>query len=89
MSFPFPPSMGLKMVRHPWNRTAHPSRARTYLGVELKMAIRHPVQIFFVGVGGDVDLQIGRMLAEAAGAQFQGVTQDALAAALEAFSGYF
>ena len=33
------------------------------------MPTRHPVQIFFIGIGTDADMEIGRILAEATGAE--------------------
>jgi Ca-activated chloride channel family protein len=49
----------------------------------------HKVQIFFIGIGADADLNIGRLLAEATGAEFQGVTDEDFARLLEEFSKYF
>ena len=34
-------------------------------GIGAALETRRPVQIFFIGIGDDVDIQIGRMLAEA------------------------
>ena len=53
------------------------------------MASQHPIQIFFIGIGDDADLDVGRMLAQATGAEFQGVTEKDLASVLEEFSKYF
>ena len=53
------------------------------------MATRHDIQIFFIGIGDDADLDVGRILAEATGAEFQGVAEKDLAAVLEEFSKYF
>ena len=58
-------------------------------GTGLAVTTRHPVQIFFIGIGDEVDLEVGRVLAEATGADFQGVGEEDLARALEAFNGYF
>ncbi|MBI4332356.1 MAG: VWA domain-containing protein [Chloroflexi bacterium] len=49
----------------------------------------HPVQIFFIGIGQDADMDIGRMLAQATGAEFQGVADKDLAKVLAEFSKYF
>jgi hypothetical protein len=38
------------------------------LGAGLAMKTDHPVQIYFIGIGADADMEIGRMLAEATGA---------------------
>ena len=59
------------------------------IGDELAVASRHPIQIFFIGIGDDADLDVGRMLAGATGAEFQGVTEKDLASVLEEFSKYF
>jgi hypothetical protein len=58
-------------------------------GAGLAINTTHPVQIFFVGIGKDADIQIGRLLAEATGAEFQGATEKDLAKVLEAISKYF
>ena len=47
------------------------------------------IQVFFIGIGDDADLEVGRLLAEATGAEFVGVAEDGLANVLEEFSGYF
>ena len=40
-------------------------------------------------MGADADLNVGRILAQATGADFRGVTEDDLAKVLEEFSRYF
>ena len=59
------------------------------IGEEPVLASRHPIQVFFIGIGDDADLDVGRMLAEATGAEFQGVREKDLASVLEEFSKYF
>ena len=59
------------------------------IGDQLAIETRHPIQVFFIGIGGDADLEVGRMLAQASGAEFQGVTEKDLARVLEEFSKYF
>ena len=49
----------------------------------------HDIQIFFIGIGEDADMDVGRVLAQATGAEFQGVAEDDLANLLAKFSGYF
>ena len=49
----------------------------------------NPIQIFFIGIGDDADLDIGRVLVEATGGEFQRVAEDALADVLEEYSKYF
>ena len=48
----------------------------------------HDVQVFFLGFG-DADINVGRILAEATDAEYQGSTEEDLAAVIEALSGYF
>lgn len=48
----------------------------------------HPVQVFFVGFGA-ADVHIGRIVAEATGAEYQGSTEEDLASVIEELSGYF
>jgi hypothetical protein len=62
---------------------------RDIIGVDLAMKTKHRIHIFFVGVGGDADLEIGRILAEATGSAFQGTTDKDLAKVLETFGRYF
>jgi Ca-activated chloride channel family protein len=59
------------------------------VGMGLAIKTRHPVQVFFIGIGADADMQVGRVLAEATGAEFQGATEKDLANVLEEFSKYF
>ena len=58
------------------------------IGTGLTIEARNPVQVFFIGIG-EADLNIGRLLAEATGAEYQGVTEEDLANVLEEFSKYF
>ncbi|MBI2171476.1 MAG: VWA domain-containing protein [Chloroflexi bacterium] len=58
------------------------------VGDELAVKTTHPIQVFFIGIG-DADLDIGRILSQATGAEFQGATEDDLANVLEEFSKYF
>ena len=59
------------------------------IGTGLAINTSHPIQVFFIGIGQDADMQIGRMLAQATGAEFQGVTDKDLASVLAQFSKYF
>ena len=59
------------------------------IGTKLAIETRHDIQVFFIGIGGDADMDVGRMLAGATGAEFQGVAEDDLAEVLEEFSRYF
>ena len=52
------------------------------------MSTKHPIQVFFIGVGA-ADLQVGRILAEATGAEYQGTTEADLAKVIEAFGDYY
>ena len=61
---------------------------KNIIGTGLVTETRHEVQIFFIAIG-EADLEVGRMLAGATGAEFQGVAEDGLADVLEAFSKYF
>ena len=59
------------------------------VGTGSALASRHPVQVFFIGLGNDAEMEIGRVLAEAAGADFQEVTEADLANVLAEFGKYF
>ncbi len=58
------------------------------IGSGLAISTRQPVQIFFIGIG-DADMEVGRILSQATGAEFQGVADQDLAQLLEQFSKYF
>ena len=46
-----------------------PVKKGDVLGSGLAMDTRHAVQVFFIGIGVDADMEIGRLLAEATGAE--------------------
>jgi len=58
------------------------------LGASLYRQTNHDIQVFFVGFG-DADIQIGRILAEATGAEYHGATEKDLAEILEVLGKYF
>jgi Ca-activated chloride channel family protein len=62
--------------------------AKDLIGVALASPTRHPIHVFFVGVG-EADVQVGRLLAEATGSSYQTSTEAGLAAALERLGRYF
>lgn len=57
-------------------------------GESLRRPLDHKVQVFFVSFG-DADVHIGRILAQATGAEYQGSTDEDLASVIEELSGYF
>jgi hypothetical protein len=59
------------------------------VGSALALKTHHPIQIFFIAIGDDADMQVGRLLAEATGAEFQGAKEKDLANVLAEFSKYF
>ena len=59
------------------------------IGIELAIKTRHSVQIFFIGIGDDADMEVGRLLAEATGAEFRGVLEEDLNNVLAQFGKYF
>ena len=59
------------------------------LGTALAIQTKHPVHIFYVGIGSDADLEVGRILAEATHSAYRATTADTLATVLEAFGKYF
>ncbi|HEY1296631.1 MAG TPA: VWA domain-containing protein [Chloroflexota bacterium] len=62
---------------------------REVVGTGLALRTQHPVHVFFIGLGQDADLEIGRILAEATGSAYQGVAEKDLAAVVENFGKYF
>lgn len=58
------------------------------VGYGLATAPSHEVQIFFLGFG-NADFDIGRLLAQATDAEYQGQTEADLAKVIEQLSGYF
>jgi hypothetical protein len=63
--------------------------ARDVVGAGPATETQHPVHVFFVGLGDDADLEIGRILAEATGSAYRGVAEKDLAAVIENFGKYF
>ena len=59
------------------------------IGGRLLFETQHDIQIFFIGIGEDADIQVGRILSEASGAEYQGVAEEDLAELMEEFSKYF
>ena len=59
------------------------------IGTALAIQTRHPIQIFYIGVGKDADLEIGRMSAQATGAEYQATPEEELAKVIDTFKGYF
>jgi hypothetical protein len=57
-------------------------------GQSLIVPTTHPIQVFFVGLG-EADIQVGRILAEATGAEYHGATEKDLAEILEVLGKYF
>jgi hypothetical protein len=64
-------------------------RKENIIGSSLVIGTEHEIQIFFIGIGDDADIQVGRILAGATSAEFVGVAEDDLANLLEEFSKYF
>jgi Ca-activated chloride channel family protein len=65
-----------------------PVAKRSVVGDGFRMSTRQPVQIFFIGFG-DADIDVGRVMAQATSAEFQGSTDEDLAAVIEEFGAYF
>lgn len=59
------------------------------IGTGLAIETRNPIQIFFIGIGQGANMGVGRLLAQASGAEFQGVAEKDLAEVLEEYSKYF
>ncbi len=59
------------------------------IGTGMALKTQHEMQVFFIGIGQDADMQIGRLIAQATGAEFQGTTEKDLATVLASFSKYF
>ncbi len=79
------------MVDEPWALDARGAKVakQDVIGIGQAMETDQPIQIFYIGIGDDADMEIGRLLAGATGAEFQGVTEQDLASLLEEISGYF
>ena len=80
---------GFQDDQHAMDVNGRPVEKITIRGDELLVETRHPIQIFYIGIGDDADMEVGRILAEATGAEFQGVAEEDLANLLEEFSKYF
>ena len=91
-----PSYCGLQASPDPIDEDGKTVRKSELTGTGLAIMTRHPVHIFFVGVGKDpasiaqdVDMDVGRVLAEGTHGSFQGVVERDLAALLEKFGKYF
>ncbi len=58
-------------------------------GTGLAVQTARPVHIFYVGIGGDADMEVGRLLAEATAGAYMRAGEKDLAAILEQFGKYF
>jgi len=47
-------------------------RRQEIIGQGLAIGTNHPMQVFFIGIGADADIEVGRILSQATGAEFQG-----------------
>lgn len=59
------------------------------LGAAMAIQTKHPIHVFYVGIGKDADLEVGRILAEATHSAYRATTAENLASVLEAFGKYF
>jgi uncharacterized protein YegL len=59
------------------------------IGRDLAFSTQHPVHIFSIGLGQDVDWEVLRLLAEATNSTFNRVSEKDLAEVLERFGKYF
>jgi Ca-activated chloride channel family protein len=57
-------------------------------GTALRLETTYPVQIFFIGLG-EADIEVGRILADLTGAEYQGTSEVDLANVLAEFGKYF
>ncbi|MCZ6539082.1 MAG: VWA domain-containing protein, partial [Chloroflexi bacterium] len=80
---------GFVDISHGRDQNGRPIRKEDIIGSNLAIETRHEIQIFFIGIGEDADIQVGRILAGATSAEFQGTAEDDLANLLEEFSKYF
>jgi hypothetical protein len=59
------------------------------IGTSLVLDTVHEIQVFFIGIGEEADLEIGRIIAKATSAEFRGVREDDLAKVIAELEGYF
>lgn len=69
--------------------TGRPVPKQEIMGTGIRLKTLHPTHVFFVGVGKEADLEIGRILAEATNSAFEGTTDSSLAKVLATFGKYF
>ena len=63
--------------------------SETVLGVRLLPSTNNHVQVFFIAIGTDADIDVGRVLSEATRGEYQLTDDNELSALLEDFSKYF
>jgi len=71
------------------DQAGRPAKFEQILGEGLAIPTKHDIHVFFVGIGGDADLQVGRILASATGATYVTTTEKNLSTVLETFGKYF
>jgi hypothetical protein len=71
------------------DENANAIQRKDVLGMDLVIKTRHPIHIFYVGIGKDADLEVGRILAEATHSAYQSTTESTLKSVLEMFGKYF
>lgn len=59
------------------------------MGLRLASDTDHAVGVYFIGIGENVDLDVGRLIAEATGSNFVGTTIEDLEIVVRLFSAYF
>ena len=77
-----------KELDQPWDEFGRLVAIDDVVGDALVLVLDHEIQVFFVGFGAS-DVNIGRILAQATGAEYQGSTEEDLAGVIEELSGYF
>jgi hypothetical protein len=79
---------GFENDTHCFDDRGAPVALSDVIGTSLKIETQYPIQIFFVGLG-EADIQVGRILSEATGAEYRGTTEEDLAGVLAEFGKYF
>jgi hypothetical protein len=80
---------GMEEGRPPRDSRGATVKKEDVIGTSLAMETRHDIQIFFIGIGEEADLEIGRIISKATGAEFRGVREEDLAEVIVELEGYY
>ena len=71
------------------DKDGNPVDKNGVIGTALAVNTRHKIHVFFIGIGDDVDFDVGRGLAEATNSCYEGAAEKDVPRVIEKFGKYF